>query len=181
MINDMLDLSKLDSKDVLKIEKFETSDLINETLSRVAHILEKENIKLIYNPSQNFVEGDRTKIGQVLYNLILNAINFVGENNSIWINQQDNGNTIRIEIQDHGIGISEEDLPYIFDRYYKTNDKYRKNGVSTGLGLAIVKSILEKHGFSYGVESKKGEGTKFWFEIVWNKKISYRYHITVVE
>lgn len=59
----------------------------------------------------------------------------------------------------------EKDIPYIFDRYYKTNNRYRKNGISTGIGLSIVKTILEQHNFKYGVESKIEEGTKFWFEI----------------
>lgn len=165
MINDMLDLSKLDNKISLEMTEFDISKLIKETIERLEGITQKEQIQIIYEGKTTIIKADRAKIGQVLYNLVANAINFVGEDKKIIINQIEEKQNIKIEIQDNGIGIDEKDLPYIFDRYYKTNDKYRKNGISTGLGLAIVKKILEQHNFEYGVESEKGKGTKFWFEI----------------
>lgn len=174
MINDMLDLSKLESKNNLQIEKFEISDLINETIIRLDSIVQNEDIIILYSSKKVIVSGDRNKLGQVLYNLIVNAINFVGEDRTIIINQIESSDYLKIEVKDNGIGIDESELPFIFDRYYKTNDKYRKSGISTGLGLSIVKNILEQHGFDYGVESKKGAGTKFWFKI-------RKYHIDITK
>lgn len=161
MINDMLDLSRLENDNFLKIEKFDISELIKETINRLGAITEKENIKIEYSPKNCFVNADKTKMGQALYNLLANAINFVGEDKKIFVNQTEKDGKTRIEIEDNGIGIDEKDLPHIFDRYYKTNNRYRKSGVSTGIGLSIVKTIFEQHKLSYGVESKKGEGTKF--------------------
>lgn len=165
MINDMLDLSKLDNNTSLDMQEFDLSKLILETIDRLDGIIKKEEIQVIYEPKEAKVVADRAKIGQVLYNLIANAINFVGNDKKVIINQIAENNITKIEIIDNGIGIDEKDLPYIFDRYYKTNDKYRKSGISTGLGLSIVKKILEQHECKYGVESEKGKGTKFWFEI----------------
>jgi len=76
---------------------------------------------------------------------------------------------VRIEIEDHGEGIEEKNLPYIWDRYYKTDKKHRRAIIGTGLGLSIVKKIIEMHGGSYGVESQIGKGSVFWFSL----KIQY--------
>lgn len=165
MINDMLDLSKLDNNISLDMQEFDLSKLILETIDRLDGIIKKEEIQVIYEPKEAKVVADRAKIGQVLYNLIANTINFVGNDKKVIINQIAENNITKIEIIDNGIGIDEKELPYIFDRYYKTNDKYRKSGISTGLGLSIVKKILEQHECKYGVESEKGKGTEFWFEI----------------
>ena len=73
--------------------------------------------------------------------------------------------TYRIEVIDHGKGIKKEDLDLIWDKYYQTKKTHKRSTDGTGLGLAIVKSILVKHGFDYGVESKINEGTTFYFEI----------------
>ena len=72
---------------------------------------------------------------------------------------------MRIEVIDHGEGIAPENLPYIWDRYYKVDKLHRRAQTGSGLGLSIVKSILELHGARYGVESKLGEGSTFWFEL----------------
>ena len=74
-------------------------------------------------------------------------------------------NRVRISVIDTGSGIAPEDIPYIWDRYYKVDKVHRRAMVGTGLGLSIVKGILEAHGASYGVESKIGEGSNFWFEL----------------
>ena len=73
---------------------------------------------------------------------------------------------VRFEVSDKGVGISAEQLPYIWERYYKVNrsENYKRTVKGTGLGLSIVKSVFECHGFRYGVESAEGEGTTFWFE-----------------
>lgn len=166
MINDMLDLSKLDNKNSqLKLENFSISKLVKEVLGRLDKLIEEANIKVEYRLKDDvIIKADKSKMGQALYNLIINAINFVGKDKMIIIDQIMDNDIVRIEIKDNGIGIDEKDIPFIFERYYKTNNKYAVNGFSTGLGLAIVKAIFEQHKFKYGVMSKKGKGTSFWFE-----------------
>ena len=73
--------------------------------------------------------------------------------------------SVKIEVEDHGEGINEEDIPYIWDRYYKAGEKHKRAITGTGLGLSIVKKIIKLHGGSYGVKSEPGTGSIFWFEI----------------
>ena len=99
-----------------------------------------------------------------LIELINNAINYTGDDNTVTINVT-NTNDILVEIIDSGKGIKDEDLPYIWDRYYKNKKKHKRNLVGTGLGLSIVKNILELHKFEYGVKTKLNEGSTFYFKV----------------
>ena len=99
------------------------------------------------------------------YNYISNAIKHSKKGQTIYINIIDSEDYVRLEVIDEGDGIAEEDLPYIWDRYYKIDKSFKRNLESTGLGLAIVKGILEAHHAKYGVESKLNEGSKFYFEL----------------
>ena len=94
-----------------------------------------------------------------------NAINYTGEDNLVNITVKKEKKNIRVEIQDTGKGINKEDIPYIWDKYYKNKKKHKRNLVGTGLGLSIVKKILEEHNYKYGVNTTKGHGTIFYFEI----------------
>jgi signal transduction histidine kinase len=107
---------------------------------------------------------------QVIYNLINNAINYSGDDLYVGVTQKitvdENGQrAVRISVKDHGAGIPEEQLPLIWDRYYKINGVHRRATVGTGIGLSIVKNLLQKHNASYGVDSTVGEGSVFWFEL----------------
>ena len=72
---------------------------------------------------------------------------------------------MRVEVRDSGEGISTEDLPYIWDRYFRGSRPHRRARIGSGLGLSIVKAVLESHGMAYGVESREGAGSVFWFEL----------------
>lgn len=167
LVEDILDLSKMQSDtDTLNIEEFDLIDLINTILKKYKLYQEIENYKFKFNHKDKklIVKADKKKLEQVIYNLINNAINYTGEDNTVTINIiKDNG--IKVEIKDTGKGIKDEDLPYIWDRYYKNKKKHKRNLVGTGLGLSIVKGILEQHNFKYGVDTKLNEGTTFYFII----------------
>lgn len=115
-------------------------------------------------PKEVIIDADKKKLEQVIYNLINNAINYTGKDKRIIINVIVD-DKVKVEIKDTGKGISEEDLPHIWEKYYHSKKKHKRNVIGTGIGLSIVKTILESHGFKYGVESKKNKGTTFYFEI----------------
>lgn len=168
LISDMLNLSKLETLE-FKLDLFEINliEFISDIILRFDHICEQNNTEIIFEKNEEniTITADKTKLAQVIYNLIANAISFVGEDKKVYVIVKKINNKIIVEIKDNGKGISEENQKYIFERYYKTNDKFRKLGISTGLGLSIVKNLLEKQNYKYGIISKENSGTTFWFEI----------------
>jgi len=165
LVNDILTLSSVQSNKDLKIESFDLINLINQIIKRYEIYKETEGYKFILNvPDEVIIEADKKRIEQVIYNLINNAVNYTGEDNTIYVNVIVS-EVIRIEIKDTGRGIDKDKLPFIWDKYYHSDNKHKRNIIGTGLGLSIVKNILENHKFNYGVISKKNKGTTFYFEI----------------
>ena len=166
LVNDLLTLSKIQAnKDVLEKEDFDIVELINNIIKRYSIYKDTEGyIFEVNTPDKVIVNADKKKIEQVIYNLINNAINYTGDDNRVIINVLVDKN-IRVEIKDTGKGIKKEDLPHIWDKYYHSKKKHKRNVIGTGIGLSIVKTILESHNFKYGVESKRNKGTTFYFEI----------------
>ena len=166
LVNDLLTLSKIQAnKDVLEKEDFDIVELINNIIKRYSIYKDTEGyIFEVNTPDKVIVNADKKKIEQVIYNLINNAINYTGDDNKVIINVLVDKN-IRVEIKDTGKGIKKEDLPHIWDKYYHSKKKHKRNVIGTGIGLSIVKTILESHNFKYGVESKRNKGTTFYFEI----------------
>lgn len=112
------------------------------------------------------LSADEVSITQVFYNLLVNAINYTGEDKTITVRQIETDDRVRIEVADTGKGIAPEDLPYIWDRYYKVDKRHKRAVTGTGLGLSIVKKIIELHDGSYGAESsQEGKGSTFWFSL----------------
>lgn len=175
LVQDILDLSKMQSDiENLNYEEFNLIELCNNILKRYKLFQELENYKFVFNCNKDeiIINADKKKIEQVIYNLLNNAINYTGEDNKITLNITDDNNKILVEIIDTGKGIKEEDIPYIWDKYYKNKKKHKRNLLGTGLGLSIVKNILEAHNFKYGVKTNINKGTNFYFEINnKNKKI----------
>jgi signal transduction histidine kinase len=108
--------------------------------------------------------ADEIRLLQVIYNLINNAINYTGVDRTVTVKQTVENGIVRISVCDTGDGIKEEDLPLIWDRYYKVDKIHRRAVVGTGLGLSIVKNILLAHGSRFGVSSELKRGSIFWFE-----------------
>lgn len=168
LVNDMLDISKLQAGVMEKqTSVYNLTESIQSVFERYNKLKEQDgyNISFSYD-SMVTVEADEYKIFQVIYNLVNNAINYTGEDKQIWVKQKilEDG-YVRIEVLDSGEGIESEALPYVWDRYYKVDKTHKRAVMGTGLGLSIVKNILELHGARYGVDSKVGEGSTFWFEL----------------
>jgi len=167
LVNDILDLSKLQADaDHIEKEEYDLVSEVKEIIKRYSIIKETEDYKFnIEMPAKALIKADKNKLNQVIYNLINNAINYTGKDKTVTVKITDNKKSYLIEIIDTGKGIKEEDIPYIWNKYFKNEKNHRRNIVGTGIGLSIVKEILEKHEFKYGVKSKKNEGSNFYFII----------------
>lgn len=167
LVNDMLDISKLKAGTIsIQPEEYNFTESIRHVLERYNKLREVEGytIDFVYDDEVN-VYADEQKMYQVLYNLVNNAINYTGEDKKVTVIQKVIGNTLRIEVVDTGDGVKQEDIPYVWDRYYKDKTTHKRALQGTGLGLSIVKNVLELHGAKYGVSSITGQGATFWFEI----------------
>lgn len=166
LVNGVLELSKLESgTEKLEYSAFEIHDFINDIMSRYKVYEETKGYTInIILDEDVVVKADRKKLMQVMYNFVNNAVNYTGEDKVVTVRQINKKDAVRIEITDTGKGIEKENLPLIFDRYYREK-KTEREVVGTGLGLSIVKEILKKHNFRFGVMSKVGKGSTFWFEI----------------
>lgn len=167
LVNDILDLSKLQSgSQSLNIENYAISEDIRNIIKRYKVLLNNVDYQIITEIDCDIIiQADPIKINQVIYNLLNNAITYMGEDHRVIIRQITFKDKIRIEIEDHGQGIAKEDLDYVWDRYYKVDKVHVRSRVGTGLGLSIVKNILELHCAKYGVVSVQNESTNFWFEL----------------
>jgi signal transduction histidine kinase len=167
LVNDMLDLSKLKSG-AMELEKihYSLTDSIYEIFKRYGKLREQDGYDIQFIADKNvYIYADEIKMGQVIYNFINNAINHCGDDKKVIVTQKVSGGKVRIEVTDHGEGISEDKLQYIWDRYYKVDKVHKRGVIGTGLGLSIVKRILDLHNARYGVKSKVGSGSTFWFEL----------------
>lgn len=169
LVNDLLDLSKLQAGTrKLNLEVFDLTGVVQDVMSRYEKLTQKDGyvVEFSYDTQAN-VFADQTMILQVVYNLINNAINYTGDDKLVRVTQKVIGETgrVRISVTDSGAGIEADQIPLIWDRYYKVDKVHRRAMVGTGLGLSIVKHILEQHNTTYGVESKLGVGSTFWFEL----------------
>ena len=167
LVQDILDVSSYQSNTItLNIEAFNLTDLMNSIISKYNVLEDKDGYKINLQIDNNYiVKADIKRIEQVIYNLINNAINYTGDDKIININIKNSKKRVLLEVIDTGKGIDAENLKHIWDKYYKIDKQYHRVTHGTGLGLSIVKNILELHHFKYGVESKKGKGTKFYFYV----------------
>ncbi len=169
LVIDMLDLSKLQSGvAVKKTAEFDFSEHIAEIVSRFMYLTETEKYDINSEIEDDiYIIADIPKIEQVVYNLINNAVNYTGDDGKIMTRlYRKTPVKGRFEVSDTGKGIAAEEIPYIWERYYKAekSEFHQRTTVGTGLGLSIVKGVLDMHGFAYGVDSTVGIGSTFWFE-----------------
>lgn len=172
LVNDILSLSVIESKMLILDKKtFDLTETVKNILNRYEIYTENDNYKFIFNYNEKvLIEADQAKLEQVFYNLINNAINYIGNDKEVVIDFTIVKNNILVEISDHGEGIDKNELDYIWDKYYRSKKNHKRSTLGTGLGLSIVKQILELHNYKYGVKSIKGKGTTFYFYIPLLKK-----------
>ena len=167
LVEDLLSLSHLESKEILlRKDFFNLYQQAGKVIANCGAQLKNRKIEIKNElPVNLLINADKDKIEGVLTNLIDNAIKFNREKGNIRIYSQDEDGSIKIIIEDSGIGIPEKDVLRIFERFYRVDKARSRELGGTGLGLSIVKHIVELHGGNVGVESVEGLGSKFWFTL----------------
>lgn len=169
LIKDIDEISKLESGELsINFQQFDLSMLIHEVTESLELKAQKHKIKLRFNDKpkiQAMVNADREKVRQVLANLISNSIKYGKENGETVISLFELHDQVLIEISDNGIGIDEENLPRIFERFFRTEKSRARDIGGSGLGLSIVKHILEAHQQTISVQSTEGTGSTFTFTL----------------
>lgn len=166
-VNNILDLTKLQSGfETLKCDTVCLTDMLESIRTRYFNLTKNDGYTVeIQADADAYVVCDEAKISQAFYNLMDNAVNHTGADKTVVIRQILTDKKVRIEIADSGEGIAPEELPYIWERYYRAKQTAHKRAVvGSGIGLSIVKSVFELHKLLYGVESEVGKGTTFWVE-----------------
>lgn len=168
LVNDILDLSKLQAgQQKLTYQEFDLAQKLRDVMKRYDLLTMNEGFQFTLDVPEHpvLVYADEVKMEQVIYNIINNATNHTGADKRVTVTLKDGKEHAVVEIADTGAGIKPEDIPLIWDRYYKPYKKNDRKGMGTGLGLSIVKAILVAHQFDYGVNSVVGQGSTFWFEV----------------
>ncbi len=152
--------------ETFNVTEFDMSAYLHELLSRFDYLTETQGYRFVVDiQDELYTRGDELKIGQVLYNLIGNAVNYTGDDKTVKVTlQKSGGDLIRFAVTDTGAGIKPEDIPTIWERYYRSSETHKRPVKGTGLGLSIVKAVLQRHGFVFGVESEIGKGSTFFVD-----------------
>ena len=150
----------------LHIEQVNLSELAEETL-RMLHPMVQERgqtLKERIFPDIH-LEGDRSKLSQVIYNLTENAVKYTPDGGKIQVSLTQKGKNVVLTVQDNGVGIPKEDQSHIFDRFYRVDKARSRETGGTGLGLSIVRQMVQLHGGTIRVDSEMGQGSTFTVEL----------------
>ena len=167
LVNDLLDLSRLqEHRIVLQPQVFDLAGLITQEMRKYDVYQVNDGFVLNWQePGATMVSADMERIRQVFNNFMTNAINYSGRSRQIDIRLKRDSGMARVEVQDYGEGIAADQLPLVWDRYYKVDRAHVRSASGSGIGLAIVKEILDLHQVPYGVESEPDKGSTFWFAL----------------
>ena len=167
MVNEVLDFSRLRTGSLeLTMTRFNLTELIRKIVNRISHMTAVEGYTVTFEAGEDvYVTADSGRISQVIYNLAGNALTYTGTDKTVRIRQEQKDGMVRITIEDSGEGIPPEELPFIWDRYYRSRENHKRAVIGSGLGLNICRGILENHHAPYGAETPAGGGTVFWFAL----------------
>ena len=167
MVNELLDLARIEGGSQLRIaDDVDLGGLAASSADRLRLFAERQGVQLAVDaePDLPHVQGDEARLGQVIVNLVHNAVKFSPDGGEVRIRVARAGDAVAVSVTDHGIGIPRADRARIFERFYKA-DRARVRGGGTGLGLAISRHVVEGHGGHIGVGSDEGRGSTFTFTI----------------
>lgn len=164
LINNIIDVEKGEVEELtLNLKKDNLVSLIEDIVTSVIPYAKRKELNLIFDTEEEeiIMDMDIEKIERIILNLLSNAIKFSNENGNIYIKIMLNNDDVDIVVEDEGIGISKDDIPYIFDKFIQVDNTFNRKNEGSGIGLAIVKSFIEIHNGKIMVESQVGKGTKF--------------------
>lgn len=169
LVEDLESISQIESGFMtMELEEFDINELVHDVFESLSMRAEEKNIRIDFKEGCDvpfMVEADKDRIRQVIVNLLVNSIKYGKENGYTLVGLYDMDENILIEVTDNGIGIDEEHLPRLFERFYRVDKSRSRDAGGTGLGLAIVKHIIEAHNQTINVRSTKGIGTTFGFTL----------------
>jgi two-component system phosphate regulon sensor histidine kinase PhoR len=167
MVNELLDLARIESGGPLVLlDDVDLGRVVSESVERLRLFAERQGLGLVVDVPAKVppVRGDEDRIGQVVVNLVHNAVKFGGDTGDVTVRVREVDGEVVTSVQDHGVGVPKGDQARIFERFYKV-DRARVRGGGTGLGLSIARHVLEQHGGRIWVESEEGSGSTFSFAL----------------
>jgi two-component system, OmpR family, phosphate regulon sensor histidine kinase PhoR len=167
MVNELLDLARIESGGPLAlIDDVDMGRVVTESAERLRLFAERQGLHVVVDVEESLprVRGDEARIGQVVVNLLHNAVKFGDGGGEVAIRVRRTGPEVVVSVEDHGLGIPHADQARIFERFYKV-DRARVRGGGTGLGLSIARNVLHQHGGRIWVESEEGVGSTFSFAL----------------
>ena len=161
LINQIMELSKLERQKEIEKEKINLSNIVLQLLEDYKPLLESKNLNLIYNVEKDLrIQGNKIMLERVFLNILMNAVKFTKTNIEVSLTREDK--TAVLKIRDNGIGISEENKKFIWERFFQVNDSRNKEeNKGSGLGLSMVKKIVDLHSATIDLESELEQGTCF--------------------
>jgi two-component system phosphate regulon sensor histidine kinase PhoR len=167
MVNELLDLARIESGGPLVlIDDVDLAKVVAESAERLRLFAERQGLRLVVDAPDGLprVRGDEARIGQVVVNLLHNAVKFGDGGGEVAVRVRRDGTDAVVSVEDHGMGIPRADQARIFERFYKV-DRARVRGGGTGLGLSIARNVIQQHGGRIWVESEEGVGSTFSFAL----------------
>ena len=168
IVNDLLEFSKLQAGvQNMELKEYSLTESLISVVNTLNELIKKDGYKVNFTCKKDFfVKSDEAKIKQVFYNLLINAVNYSGENKQVDVIIEEENNRVTVKVKDYGEGIEKENLPYIWERYYKIDKVHKRAVTGSGIGLSIVKNILDMcPNTKYGADSQVGVGSTFYFSL----------------
>jgi two-component system, cell cycle sensor histidine kinase PleC len=162
LINDILDLTKISAERLeLADETVDVADLIGSSIRMVAHRAASQGVSLheFIAPEVCSIRGDERRLRQIVLNLVTNSVKFTPSGGSIAVRASIERGWLVLEVRDTGVGISEEDMPLVFEPFGQVDNAFNRNGGGTGLGLPLTKKLVELHSGRFAIESVRDQGT----------------------
>jgi two-component system phosphate regulon sensor histidine kinase PhoR len=165
LIEDLLDIGKIEAGVGLEMDVCQLDTIINKVVDDLKSQAEakRQHLDVVLPPQLPAVWGNDLRLGQVVANLVSNAIKYTPDGGLISVRANNSNGQIVVSVQDTGFGIPVADQPYIFDKFYRVQSEETEGISGTGLGLAIVKSVIERHNGRVWVKSEPGAGSTFTF------------------
>ena len=167
LVNDVLDMSRIQSGAVpMEKKQYNLTDSVLKTISNMQELLKQDGYEISFEHNGNIiVTADETRISQCFYNILINAVNYTGDDKHIYVHLTSGDGVAKISVTDTGEGVAEKDQPYVWERYYKNDKNHKRSVTGTGIGLSIVRSVIKSHNGEYGVYNTEDKGACFWFSI----------------